>query len=91
MLSIFWRRATTAGVVAAMATGTLATLVLIYLSPTVQVDVLHRADAWFPLKYPALVTVPLGFLTGIVVSLLTPSEAEAAAFAALERRASLGE
>ncbi len=91
VLSIFWRRASTAGVVAAMVTGTLATLVLIYLSPTVQVDVLHRADAWFPLKYPALVTVPLGFLTGIVVSLLTPSEAEAAAFAALERRASLGE
>jgi cation/acetate symporter len=90
-LAIFWRGATTAGMVAAMLVGTLATVILIYLSPTVQVDVLHREGAWFPLKYPALVTLPLGFATGIVVSLLTRNEAEATAFDALARRTSLGE
>ena len=74
VLSIFWRRATTAGVVAAMLVGTIGTLVLIWLSPTVQIDVLKNASAWFPLKNPALVTMPLAFITGVVVSLMTPGE-----------------
>jgi cation/acetate symporter len=71
VLSIFWPGATSAGLVASMAIGAASTLVLIWLSPTVQVDLLHRADALFPLKNPALVTIPLSFLAGIVVSLLT--------------------
>jgi cation/acetate symporter len=90
VLAIFWRRASTAGVVGAMLVGTLTTVGLIYLSPTVQVDILHRPDAWFQLKNPALVSMPAGFLVGIVVSLLRPSATEASAFAAMERRASLG-
>ncbi len=90
VLAIFWRGCTTAGVVTAIVVGTVATLLLIYLSPTVQMDVLHRDSAWFPLKNPALVTVPLGFLSGIVVSLLRPNAAESAAFAGVERQASLG-
>jgi cation/acetate symporter len=89
-LSIFWSRATTRGVVAAMVVGTVTTLLLIYFSPTVQLEVLHRDSAWFPLKNPALVTVPLGFVTGVVVSLLTPNRTEAEGFAAADRRASLG-
>jgi len=90
VLAIFWRGCTTAGAVTAMLLGTLAALALIYLSPTVQIDVLHRQTAWFPLKNPALVTVPLGFLSGIAVSLLTANAAESEAFAAVERQASLG-
>jgi cation/acetate symporter len=90
ILSIFWRRATTLGIVTTMLVGTVATLLLIYLSPTVQVEILHRPSAWFPLKNPALVTLPLGFLSGVVVSLLAPEPAAAAAHAAAQRRASLG-
>ena len=90
ILSIFWRRATTLGIVTTMLVGTVTTLMLIYLSPTVQVDILHRPAAWFPLKNPALVTLPLGFLSGVVVSLLAPEPAAAAAHAAAQRRASLG-
>ena len=90
VLSMFWPKATTAGVVSAMVVGTTTTLLLIYFSPTVQVDILRQETAWFPLKNPALVTVPLGFLTGVLVSLLTPNEAEAAGFAAADRQASLG-
>jgi cation/acetate symporter len=90
VLSIFWRRLTTAGAVASMLTGTLATLILIYLSPTIQVDVLHHATASFPLKNPALVTVPLAFLTGIVVSLLTVRTEFAGGFALHEREMHLG-
>jgi cation/acetate symporter len=89
-LSMFWSRATTTGVVSAMVVGTTATLLLIYFSPTVQVDILNEQSAWFPLKNPALITVPLGFATGVIVSLLAPNRIEAAAFAAAERQASLG-
>ena len=70
LLSIFWRRFTTAGAVTSMLFGTLATLLLIYLSPTIQVDILKHPSAWFPLKNPALLTIPLSFVVGIVVSLL---------------------
>jgi cation/acetate symporter len=90
-LAIFWRKATTAGVVSAMLVGTTTTLVLIYLSPTVQVDILKHTEAIFPLKYPAVITMPLGFLAGIVVSLLRPSSTEAAAFSEMDRRATLGD
>jgi cation/acetate symporter len=71
VLSIFWRRCTTQGAVASMVAGTVATLVLIWFSPVIQVDIVHHASAWFPLKNPAVLTIPGSFLTGIVVSLLT--------------------
>jgi cation/acetate symporter len=91
VLSIFWRRSTTAGAAASMVVGTVTTLVLIYLSPTVQVDVLKHAGAWFPLKNPALVTIPLSFAVGVVASLLTRETDVAERFAAVERRMVLGE
>jgi cation/acetate symporter len=90
VLAIFWRRYTTAGAVTSMATGTVVTLALIYLSPTIQVDILMQGSAWFPLKNPALVTLPLSFLAGIVVSLLAPEPAAAAGFTRLERQTHLG-
>jgi cation/acetate symporter len=90
LMSIFWRRFTTAGAVSSMLVGTTLTLVLIYLSPTVQVDLLHHASAWFPLKNPALVSMPVSFLTGIVMSLLRPNVTEAAGFAEIERRVHMG-
>ena len=71
VLSIFWRRCTTQGAVASMLAGTFGTLALIWLSPVIQVDILHHADAWFPLKNPAVITIPGSFLIGILVSLVT--------------------
>jgi cation/acetate symporter len=91
VLAIFWRGYTTAGAVTSMAVGTLVTLVLIYLSPTIQVDILGREAAWFPLKNPALVTMPLSFLSGVVVSLLAPEARAAEEYARVERRMHLGE
>ncbi|MEQ1690452.1 MAG: sodium/solute symporter [Gemmatimonas sp.] len=90
VLSIFWRRTSTAGAATSMAVGASSTLVLIALSPAVQVDLLHHAAAIFPLKNPALVTIPLSFLTGIVVSLLKPDADGPARYAAMERRLLLG-
>jgi cation/acetate symporter len=90
LLSIFWRRLTTAGAVSSMLVGTLATLLLIYLSPTIQVDILKHPSAWFPLKNPALLTIPLSFAIGVVVSLLGARAGEVSRDLAHERRMHLG-
>jgi cation/acetate symporter len=91
VLCIFWRRLTQPGAVAAMLTGTGLTLVLIAVSPTVQVDMLHRAGAPFPLKNPALVSVPMAFLVGIVVSRLTARRPNALDWPTWERRSIMGD
>jgi cation/acetate symporter len=91
ILAIFWRGYTTAGAVTSMAAGTVLTLLLIYLSPTIQVDILGRDAAWFPLKNPARITMPLSFLAGIAVSLLAPDPTAAEGNAAVERQMHLGE
>lgn len=90
VLSIYWRRLTTAGAVAGIVTGTVAAATLIALSPTVQVDMLHHAHAWFPMKNPALVSMPLAFVAAVVVSFLTRERDAAERFAAMERRMILG-
>ncbi len=90
VLSVFWRRTTTAGAASSMVVGATSTLVLIALSPAVQIDLLHHATAIFPLKNPALVTIPLSFATGIVVSLLRPDLASEARHEAIETRLLLG-
>ena len=90
VLSVFWRRTSTAGAAASMVVGTTATLLLITLSPAVQIDLLHKSSAFFPLKNPALVTIPLSFLTGILVSLLAPDANGDQRYTDLERRLLLG-
>jgi cation/acetate symporter len=95
LLSIFWRRLTTAGAVSSMVFGTVATLVLIYLSPTIQIDILKHTTAMFPLKNPALLTIPLSFVVGIVVSLASARAGQTAGERRLdatqhERRMHLG-
>ena len=90
VLSIFWKRCTTQGVVASMVLGTVSTLTLIYLSPTIQVDILKHEAAIFPLRNPALITIPLSFLTAIVVSMLTANAGEQAGYARVEREMHTG-
>jgi len=90
VLSIFWKRLTTAGAQTSMIVGTVSTLVLIYLSPTIQIDVLKNSEAWFPLRNPGIITIPLSFATAFVVSLLRPAPAEAQRFVELERQLHLG-
>jgi cation/acetate symporter len=90
VLSLLWRRFTTGGAVASMVTGNVVSVLLIALSPTIQIDVLHNASAIFPLKNPGIISVPLAFFAGVLVSLLRPSQAENAAFDALRHRTLLG-
>jgi cation/acetate symporter len=91
VLSMFWRGFTTRGAQASMLVGTFSALLLIYLSPTIQVGILGASGAWFPLTNPGLVTIPLAFLVGIVVSLLSAEPTAVARFEALEHQLHLGE
>jgi cation/acetate symporter len=92
VLAMFWRRATTPGLVASMVVGSVSTVALIALSPTVLVEILGRPEAVFPLRNPAVLTVPLAFLTGIGWSLATQrsGESEVARFDERERQMLVG-
>ncbi|WP_340690873.1 cation/acetate symporter ActP [Hydrogenobacter thermophilus] len=74
VMSIFWKKYTTAGAVASILTGTFLAVILIILSPTVWVDILKNSAPVFPWKNPALVSMSASFLVGILVSLLTKEE-----------------
>jgi cation/acetate symporter len=88
LLSMVWRDLSTKGAVASMVTGTVTSLVLIYFSPLVQIDILKHATALFPLKNPGLVSIPLAFVVAFVVSVLTPEAGAAERFAEAEHRIS---
>lgn len=90
LLSMIWRKFTTNGAVASIVVGTISALVLIYLSPTIQIDILKHATAYFPLKNPGIVTIPLSFAVGIIVSLLGSDPAADAKFAEVEHRIHTG-
>jgi cation/acetate symporter len=90
LLSMVWRRFTTMGAVASMLTGTLTSLILITLSPTVWVELLKNASPIISLKNPGIVSVPLAFLAGVIVSLITPEPEAATGFDAAQERMHLG-
>jgi cation/acetate symporter len=91
VLSMFWPRFSTRGAQASMLVGTISSLALIYYSPTVQVGVLHHESAPFPLTNPGLLTIPLSFVTGILVSLITAEAETARKYHDLEERLHLGQ
>src|SRR6059058_2725553 len=62
LLSIVWRRFNTAGAVCSILSGASLSVVLIVLSPTIWVDLLHNGRAIFPLRNPAIISMPAGFL-----------------------------
>ena len=91
VMSVFWKKFTTRGAVASIATGTGLSVVLIFLSPTVWVDVLKNSVAVFPyLKNPAIISMTAAFVMGIVVSLLDNEPQSAKLFESEKRRTYLG-
>jgi cation/acetate symporter len=90
LLSVFWRRFTTRAAQVSMLGGTASSLLLIYLSPTIQIDILQHTSAPFPLRNPGLVSIPLAFALAIVVSWLWPDPAAEAGFAEVEHRVHIG-
>lgn len=90
LLSIVWRRFTTEGAVCSILTGALLSVLLILLSPTIWVDLLHNAAPVFPLRNPAILSMPAGFLAGIVASLVTRDPEAEVRFADEKLRTYLG-
>ena len=90
VLSVFWRRFTTKAAAASMMTGTVASLVLICLSPTIQIGILGEATAPFPLRNPGLVSMPLSFAVAIVVALASPEPEAERRFDEVAQRAIIG-
>ncbi|HEY5792746.1 MAG TPA: sodium/solute symporter [Chthoniobacterales bacterium] len=100
VLSIFWRRFTTAGAVAGLAVGLVSSIVLIILSPSIMgIDGpevaaakrhLIQAAPLFPLANPGIVSIPLGFVAAIVATLLSREPEAEAKFTELTVRANTG-
>jgi cation/acetate symporter len=90
LMSIYWRGYTTAGAVSSILSGAVTSLVLISISPTILVDVLGHEDAIIGLKNPALISMPVAFGLGIVVSLLWPEREAQRRFVEAERQIVLG-
>jgi cation/acetate symporter len=90
LLSIVWRRFNTPGAVASIVTGAVLSVLLIVLSPTVWVDIFHYPQAIFPLRNPAIVSMPCAFAVAIVVSLLSREPSAEAMFEDEKLRTYLG-
>lgn len=76
VMILFWKRATKQGITAAILVGMFASLAWILLSAQAFKDVYGTtAQSPIPFSQPALVTVPLGFIVLIVVSLMTQKKA----------------
>jgi cation/acetate symporter len=72
LMLLFWKRTTSKGITWAISVGMLASLLIILLSPTLyEIYGLPAADAPIPLQNPGIISIPLGFLTLIAVSLFT--------------------
>lgn len=74
--SLFWKRFTTKGALWSMYGGLISAIVLIIFSPVVsgsETSMLKTADinfAFFPLSNPGIISIPLAFLLGWIVTLL---------------------
>jgi len=73
LMLLFWKRTTKEGITAAIIVGMLSSLAWILLSAQAYRDVynLDPAKAIVPFSQPAIVTIPLGFIVLVLVSLLT--------------------
>jgi len=98
LLTLYWRRFNTTGMIAGMSVGLVSAVLLIVLSPAVMgvdapgVAVRHliQRPPLFPLDNPALVSAPLGFLAAVAGTLLGRDAAAEAAYSELNVRATTG-
>ena len=76
--SLFWRRFNTRGALFSIYGGLISTLVLIFFSPAIsgaETAMLPNVDwAIFPLSNPGIISIPFGFLMGIIGTFLGKSD-----------------
>ncbi|GAB2458832.1 solute symporter family protein [Xylanimonas ulmi] len=94
VFSLFWRRFNTAGALWSIYGGLISCIMLIALSPVVSgspTAMFPDADfAVFPLTNPGLVSIPLGFVLGIVGTLTSSEKPHPERFAEMEVRSLTG-
>ena len=75
IFTIYWKRFNTNGAVTAMLTGLISALILVAVSPNVWNPVEGKAifvgDPLIMLTNPAIISVPLGFLGGVIGTLMS--------------------
>ncbi len=78
IMLLFWKRTTRQGVIASVTVGMVTSLAWILLSGETYKNVynLNPATAPMPFSQPGIVTIPLAFLTLVIVSLMTKPESE---------------
>ncbi len=79
VMLLFWKGTTKQGIIAAIIVGMVSSLGWILLSGDTYAKVygLPAADAIVPFSQPGIVTIPLGFLTLVLVSLMTGGRKDA--------------
>ncbi|HET9874025.1 MAG TPA: cation acetate symporter [Propionibacteriaceae bacterium] len=94
LFNLFWRRFNTAGATFSIYGGLTAAVVLVLFSPVVSgtpTSLFPSADfAWFPLRNPGLVSIPLGFLCGVLGTVLSKDTTSQDSFDELSVRALTG-
>jgi cation/acetate symporter len=76
LMLLFWKGTTARGISASIVVGVLASLAIILLSPSLfELYGLGRAAAPIPLDNPGIVSIPLSFLTLVIVSRATRKRA----------------
>ncbi len=85
VMSVFWKRFTTTGAVAGLLIGLVSSIGLILVSPEVM-----KQNPLFPLKNPALVSIPLGFLGAFLGTFLSREPSAERLFPELKVRANTG-
>ncbi|MCP4214753.1 MAG: cation acetate symporter [bacterium] len=80
LMLLFWKKTTAKGIASSIFVGIVAALSLILISPSMfERYGLDPLSAPMPLNNPGIISIPLSFLTLIVVSLMTQKKEEAAA------------
>ncbi len=76
LMLLFWKKTSSAGIVASIVVGIVSALGIILTGPAMFAGPygLRAEDAWHPLGQPGIISIPLSFLTLVVVSLMTPGK-----------------
>ncbi len=90
--TIYWKRFNTAGAISAMLSGLLSALILVAISPNVikpDGSAFITGDPLIDLTNPAIISVPIGFLGGVIGTLLS-NKRDDAKYAEVKVRANTG-
>ncbi|HEX8511397.1 MAG TPA: cation acetate symporter [Propionibacteriaceae bacterium] len=94
LFNLFWRRFNTMGAVFSIYGGLIAAVGLVFFSPVVSGTVTsllpNSSFNWFPLRNPGLVSIPFGFLCGVVGTLISKDPASEARYDELSVRSLTG-